>query len=396
MTIVHLNLIDKGGAWIAANRISDSISQSSLSKVVSMSSSEKSFLSKVGPRVDMALEKKSNSDMTVSFFRSVLRSREYKHLDHFGIQDASILNLHWMPGKITSDFNKLLKGKKIFWTLHDMNPITAYCHHAFSCQGSQNTCSRCPQGPSYMQKAIEITHNQKARVAIERNIRFIAPSKWILSLAEKSSISRNCEIFHIPNPVPVEKFQKLHPSQSHSKTGAASKINLGVLGANYNGNKGAQYSRDILKALVSIFPNRVIPCFIGDVDPMFINLEYKQLARNSSENETASFLGELDLLIYTSKADTFPNLLLEAQSCGVPIVAWDVGGVAETFNDHESGYLVGSTFKEAIQASEAIITDDCKRQEFSEKARANVIEKFSYPVIAKQYLHAYSSELGKG
>jgi glycosyltransferase involved in cell wall biosynthesis len=391
MKVLHLNLINAGGAWIAAKRINECISETSPSRLISMNQLVVNGFSKIGPRIDFALEKKSNVDMTVSFYRSALQRQSFEMLEQTELQDVSVLNLHWMPGKISSELNKTMKGKKVFWTLHDMNPITGYCHHAFSCQSFKQTCSHCPQSPRFMHKGIELAQAQKAKIIEERNVQIIAPSKWILNHAQRSLITRNSAIFYIPNPIPVEIFQKLPYPQTQFPSSGARRIRIGVLGTNYNGSKGAQNSREILKSLVAIFPNQVIPCFIGDIDPLFKDLMCIQLKKNSTEKETADFLGELDLLIYTSLADTLPNLLLEAQSCGVPIVAWDVGGVADTFIDRESGLLVGPTLNEAIEAAESVINNDCRREDFSKKARENVIEKFSYPVIAKQYLKAYSN-----
>ncbi|WP_410963352.1 glycosyltransferase, partial [Salmonella sp. SAL4455] len=45
--------------------------------------------------------------------------------------------------------------------------------------------------------------------------------------------------------------------------------------------------------------------------------------------------------LYTSRYDGLPNILLEATAAGLPIVAPDVGGIAEFLNN-ETGYLVGA------------------------------------------------------
>ncbi len=51
-------------------------------------------------------------------------------------------------------------------------------------------------------------------------------------------------------------------------------------------------------------------------------------------------LPALDLFLLTSTSEALPNVLLEAQACGVPVIARHVGGVAETMIGGTSGILV--------------------------------------------------------
>jgi len=48
----------------------------------------------------------------------------------------------------------------------------------------------------------------------------------------------------------------------------------------------------------------------------------------------------LDLFVLSSRTEGLPNSLIEAQAAGVPVVAFDVGGVAETMIPGETGLLV--------------------------------------------------------
>ena len=41
----------------------------------------------------------------------------------------------------------------------------------------------------------------------------------------------------------------------------------------------------------------------------------------------------------TSIAETFPLVLIEAIACGIPVVAFDVGGIAEIVDDGRTGFL---------------------------------------------------------
>lgn len=47
-----------------------------------------------------------------------------------------------------------------------------------------------------------------------------------------------------------------------------------------------------------------------------------------------------DIALHTSDLESLPNFLVEAQMSGLPVIAYDVNGVGETFLDKESGYLI--------------------------------------------------------
>jgi glycosyltransferase involved in cell wall biosynthesis len=47
-----------------------------------------------------------------------------------------------------------------------------------------------------------------------------------------------------------------------------------------------------------------------------------------------------DVLLLTSRTETLPNVLIEAQATGLPVVAPDVGGISETMLDGLTGILV--------------------------------------------------------
>ena len=72
-----------------------------------------------------------------------------------------------------------------------------------------------------------------------------------------------------------------------------------------------------------------------------------------------------DLILLTSRVEGIPNVLLEAQGLGLPVVATDVGGVREGVTD-ETGLVVRS--HEAGPIANAVIKIVNDRR-FRERAR---------------------------
>lgn len=89
-------------------------------------------------------------------------------------------------------------------------------------------------------------------------------------------------------------------------------------------------------------------------------------------------LAEVDLLIHTAVRDPHPRAVLEAMAAGIPIVAYEVDGVAETVEDGKSGYLAERGDVEALtDATKALLLAPELSKLFGREGRKRVREHFS-------------------
>lgn len=58
-----------------------------------------------------------------------------------------------------------------------------------------------------------------------------------------------------------------------------------------------------------------------------------------SGSRIVSFLQSLDIYVHSSLGETMSNSIMQAQSCGLPIIATDVFGINNIIIDEENGYL---------------------------------------------------------
>lgn len=82
------------------------------------------------------------------------------------------------------------------------------------------------------------------------------------------------------------------------------------------------------------------------IDDLGFNDRIKLLGRRA---DIFSLMSEADLLLQTSREEGMPNVLLEAQICGCPIVASDVGGTREATDPCWHDYLY--PYRDPIRAS---------------------------------------------
>lgn len=91
----------------------------------------------------------------------------------------------------------------------------------------------------------------------------------------------------------------------------------------------------------------------------------------------------VDVFVNVSESEGIPQVIMEACSFGVPVVATAVGGTAEILSDGENGYLLDKDFKDE-DCADAILKIMNSEKEQIESFRANAREKwqknFNYAV----------------
>jgi glycosyltransferase involved in cell wall biosynthesis len=101
------------------------------------------------------------------------------------------------------------------------------------------------------------------------------------------------------------------------------------------------------------------------------------------------FMAESDCLLLTSYYEGLPNVVLESNGCGLPVIAFNApGGIAEIIEEGVTGWLVKDgdlpAFASRIQSKEYLNVDRQHIIKF-------VTEKFSLSAITSQYERAILS-----
>jgi glycosyltransferase involved in cell wall biosynthesis len=105
--------------------------------------------------------------------------------------------------------------------------------------------------------------------------------------------------------------------------------------------------------------------------------------------DVAQYIQAADLYVHSARVDTFPNAVIEALSCGLPVVATAVGGIPEQI-DSETGFLVPP--KDAISMASRIefllVNDDLRKRMGAAGAEAGR-QRFDMKLQVDQYLEWY-------
>ncbi|HLO13696.1 MAG TPA: glycosyltransferase [Anaerolineales bacterium] len=102
-----------------------------------------------------------------------------------------------------------------------------------------------------------------------------------------------------------------------------------------------------------------------------------------------------DVFILPSIREGFPLALVEAMASGLPVIASDLGGIAEAMGEETGTRIPPGDSNSLATAISRLKCDPVLRNEFSRRARLRAVECFSLPVILGKYLNVYRSALAE-
>src|SRR5436190_1771441 len=101
--------------------------------------------------------------------------------------------------------------------------------------------------------------------------------------------------------------------------------------------------------------------------------------------ELATAYASSDIFVFPSTTDTFGNVILEAQACGVPVIVSDSGGPKELVEDRTNGLITRSRdVDDFMRAVRSLATDAALRERMGTAARKSVVDR-SWPNAFRKF-----------
>ncbi len=125
------------------------------------------------------------------------------------------------------------------------------------------------------------------------------------------------------------------------------------------------------------------------LDGTFTNLGYVNYA------DVPAVYRQADIFVSPTYSEGFSNTILEAMSAGLPVVSCAVVGVVDCLRDEVNGLLVPAGNVDALaDALARMLDDEALRIRLAKRARQDVDEKYSWPVVARQIAGVYETLRG--
>lgn len=337
------------------------------------------------PNRPLGLEMFSNPDSTVCL------------QDINEIKQADIVHLHWIAGLADyEEMSQAFEGKKIVWTLHDMNPFTGGCHYADSCVRYMHSCGACPQlGSSVEEDQSRINWIKKYKAIQKLDVTIVAPSRWLAKCAVQSKIFRNARVITIPNGIPTDTFKPYNREDVRTVLNIPHDAKVILFGAESvaNDRKGFAYLLEALRHYRSPNGQKIILATFGLLDPSIkIDSPYPlvQLGRIEEEAHLACIYSMADITVIPSLEDNLPNIVLESMSSGTPVIGFNIGGIPDMIDHLSTGYLANP--RDVIDLMSGIQwMFDNGSLDMQAKCRNKVIKCFSFSACSLRMKILYKS-----
>lgn len=196
----------------------------------------------------------------------------------------------------------------------------------------------------------------------------------------------------VPNPVRVEEYAITESQVPSYRTGSGTLL-LTVTNLNFRGKYEGVV--ELVKSIVPVLRRHPDAEYViaGDgryYDDFKRTLDTRvtdQSVRNRIHSpgfveDIANLYAEADIFLYASDIDGYPNVILEAQAAGLPIVTTPTYGIKEQIDDGVSGVFAepNEGFTEMV---DVFIDDAEKRQRLGRNARRRVETENNPAVVGK-------------
>jgi len=322
---VHLSTSTIGGAAIAARRLNQSLNSHGFESIfVSLRKKnetgstaeyliERSFLR----RLISALLSIVQAQISTKVFFSIvsLSAVKWRVLSRFILDTHTIIHIHNSYNLIGPKLLRKLERLEnpIVITTHDQRLMTGGCHYSLDCKEFRRECGHCPELPKILNKVTHFSLNEIKASLKKSNYRItvIAPSKWMYRELLESHVAKTCNVVFIPNVPEQRDFTEFGGKPIQVDSGA--KLVVGVASLDPSAHiKGGDLVQEVISKVN---------------DGLFKFLFLKNVT--SSEESDSKFWEQISVLLVPSRADNSPNVIHEAKSRGIPIIASAVGGIPE-------------------------------------------------------------------
>lgn len=208
------------------------------------------------------------------------------------------------------------------------------------------------------------------------------------------------EIKVIPNFISTAEYSRMDCSQIRRQIAPNGEKMLMHI-SNFRSVKRVPDTVKIFEQVNKQIPSKLV--LIGDGPE---RSEAEKLSRELGLSDHVKFLGKqsalvellscADLFLLPSQSESFGLSALEAMSCGVPVIASNIGGIPEVVAHGRTGYVAefGDVDRMARYAIE-LLTNEKRWIDFSENSRKRAVEKFESSIIIPQYEKVYEELAGK-
>jgi glycosyltransferase involved in cell wall biosynthesis len=289
-------------------------------------------------------------------------------------------------------------------TLHDTWMLAGHCAYTLGCERWKTGCGSCPNlsiYPAIARDATAFNWNRKREIYATGRFHIATPSHWLLRQVEQSILApAMVEGRVIPNGVDSTIFSPGSKREARASLGLSQTETILLFVANAARSNVFKDYRTVEQTAMRTaagFPRgKITLLVVGEQgEPIaFANGEIRFVPYERDQRRMARYYQAADVYVHAAKSDTFPNTVLEALACGLPVVATAVDGIPEQIDDGRSGFLVPPTDAETMSGRVIqLLANDALRASMATAAAEIAARSFTVQRQVQAYLDWYEQIL---
>lgn len=304
-----------------------------------------------------------------------------------------VVHLQFINGEFISVEEIGRIRKPLVWTLHDMWAICGTEHYTADPTGYLGPAGSPPTTwPSWCDKW---TWQRKHRAWAKISPVLVAPSRWLGDLVARSRLLGHLPLEIIPYGLDLEVFR---PALRHDIVPGVRprRIAFGATGGSADPRKGFDLFVEAIQRLAQADPLQEYEVVAFgqnaplQIKPALPNLSIRNAGVIRNDHEMAALLRNSDVFVAPSRLDNLPNTVLEATACGVPTVAFEIGGMPDMIDHQRSGYLARPfDVSDLARGIAWVLANDERRTVLATNARVKALAEFASQRQAERMMSLY-------
>ncbi|QDT09591.1 glycosyltransferase [Planctomycetes bacterium K23_9] len=200
------------------------------------------------------------------------------------------------------------------------------------------------------------------------------------------------KVFTVWNGVDVDRFQPRDKAEMRARIGIDANVPTAGIVAALRPEKQHVMLVQSWAKVVQQLPNAVLVVIGDGVEREAIEQATAELGLEDNvrmlgmRHDVPEVLAGLDLKVLSSRMEANPASTLEANACGLPVVAPNVGSLPDTVVEGETGYLYEANNVDALAESMLkVLSSEDRGAAMGVKGRKLVCERFSVEVMVQGY-----------
>jgi glycosyltransferase involved in cell wall biosynthesis len=240
----------------------------------------------------------------------------------------------------------------VVWTLHDMWSFTGRCAYSYACDHFRSGCGAdCPTADEHPRlPAAGIAAAWQERQTLFRAtpaLVAVTPSRWLAREARRGLwAGQRVEV--IPYGVPTQTYRPMPRAEARRRLGLADPQVGGPVLLLAAVDLGERRKGATLLAHLPACPFTLLTMGHGQLPALAPHIRVHPLGWVDDDTTRVLVYNAADALLHPAPVDNFPNVVLEALSCGTPAIALPIGGVPEMVRPGISGWLAAEPTAAAL------------------------------------------------